>query len=106
VLLVPLVAVVGWHAHVRSVWGGWPSAAKGGDNFGTPLLRPLHGLLAGLDRLLDTDRQHLLQHLWVAERCALLALLLVAAGTLARSTLAPDLRVGWLAAALVAVSMA
>lgn len=109
VLLVPLAAVVGWQAYVRSVWGGWPAIAKGGDTFGTPLLRPLHGLLVGLTPLFATDRQHLLQHLWIAERLALLILLLVVAGTLVTSraavSLAPDLLVGWLAAALLAISM-
>ncbi|HSV64762.1 MAG TPA: hypothetical protein VLJ59_02490 [Mycobacteriales bacterium] len=148
-LVVPLAAVLGWQAYVRSVWGSLPAAAKGGDSFGVPLLRPLSGVLAGSDELFAFDREHLLRQLWIAERVALLMLLAAVVLTLASpgaarseaarsrparfglhrfaarfglarfaaarfaaarfgaawSSAAPDLRLGWVLAAVVAVSV-
>jgi hypothetical protein len=104
-LLVPLAAALAWQGVVRSIWGSPPSASKGGSTFGIPVYRPLGGFFAGAGDPLALDRAHLLAHLWVAERIALAVLIVAVLAVLRTSAAAPDLRTGWVFAAILALTM-
>lgn len=104
-LLIPLAATLAWQAVVRSIWGSLPSASKGGSTFGIPVYRPLKDLFAGAGDPLALDRAHLLAHLWIAERIALAVLILAVLAALRTSAAAPDLRTGWVLAAILAMTL-
>jgi hypothetical protein len=95
-LLLPLVVEVGWQLHLRSVWGELP-VRTGKENVGTPVVGVVRTLL---------DRDDATAHpVWEVERLAVLALLVWAGLRLRRSALPEGVRVAWVLAALLAVSL-
>jgi hypothetical protein len=102
-LLVPLGLVLAWQRHIASVWDKGPLQANNG-NVDAPLLGVVRHLFRGLG---DTSpaRDALLTHLWIAERTALLVGLAYLLVRLSRSTVAPGVRAGFVAATVLAVSV-
>ena len=95
-LLVPLAVEIGWQLHLRSVWGELP-VRTGKENVGTPVVGVVRTLLD-----VDDATAH---PVWEVERLAVLALLVWAGLRLRRSALPEGVRVAWVLAALLAVSL-
>lgn len=105
-LTVPVLAFAVWQAHLHGVWGELPVRANDG-NVGTPFARWAGAFLAGGGDWSDwTSKDALLAHLWVGERVLLAALLAYTAATLARGKADVGLKIGWVVAALLALSVA
>ena len=103
-LLVPVVLFALWQVHLRSVWGVLPVRANDG-NVGTPFASWAAAFLAGGGDWSDwTSKDALLAHVWVGERVLLAGLLAYTAATLRRGTADVGLRIGWVVAAVLALS--
>lgn len=103
-LLVPLVVAVAWQAVLRSVWGEWPVLSSRGG-FDAPAFGVLRTILAGGGDWGSTDPDQLLSHFYVVERLLLAAFLLYVAWSLPRSRLPAEVRLGWVLAAGLALSV-
>ena len=105
-LTLPVLAFAAWQVHLEGVWDELPVRANDG-NVGTPFARWATTFLAGGGDWSDwTSKAALLAHLWVAERVLLAGLLAYTAVALRRSRADTGLKIGWAAAALLALSLA
>jgi len=104
-LLVPLVCALAWQGWLYGVWGRLP-VLSGQGNIGVPPFRMVTSLLDHDGGWLDTGRDALLSHLWLAERLWLLAFLALVAWSLPRTRLPRGMRLGWVFALLLALAPA
>ncbi len=102
-LLVPLAVVVGWQAVVHATWGSWPVGSSSG-NLGLPVVGVARTIFRGAGSWSALDRTDLLAHFFLFERLLLAAFLLYVGFSLARSRLPAEIRLGWVLAAVLAVS--
>lgn len=104
-LCVPAVVEIAWQLYLRHVWGGPLPAFSGQGQLGSSLLRPLHGFFANVSTI-GMTHDGVLAAVFLVERFLLLALLIVVAGGLLRSSAPAEIRLGWVFAALLATSVA
>jgi hypothetical protein len=104
-LLVPLACALAWQGWLYGVWGRLP-VLSGQGNIGVPPFRMVTSLLDHDGGWLDTGRDALLSHLWLAERLWLLAFLALVAWSLPRTRLPRGMRLGWVFALLLALAPA
>jgi hypothetical protein len=104
-LCVPAAVEVAWQLHVREVWGGELPTLSGSNQFGFSLLRPARSFFFNVKGI-GLSHQGILDGIWLVERFLLLALLIVVASGLLRSAAPPELRLGWVFAALLALTVA
>jgi hypothetical protein len=99
---VPFAVELAWQLYLRSVWGGALPAFAGGHP-GLPVLQAVESFFSGASGV-GLSHQGLLDLIWIVERVALVAFLVVVATGLKRSAVAVDIRVGWVAAVIVSLS--
>ena len=104
-LCVPAAVEVAWQLHVREVWGGKLPTLSGNNQAGFSVLRPARSFFFNV-RDIGLSHQGILDGIWLVERFLLLALLIVVASGLLRSAAPPELRLGWVFAALLALTVA
>jgi hypothetical protein len=104
-LLVPLAGELAWQGWLYRVWGRLP-VLSGEGNIGVPPFRVAASLLDHDAGWLDTSKDALLSHLWLAERLWLLGFLAFVAWSLPRTRLPRGMRLGWVLAALLALAPA
>ena len=104
-LCVPAAVEVGWQLHVREVWGGKLPTLSGNGQVGFSLLKPIHSFFFSASGI-GLSHQGILDAIWLVERFLLLGLLIVVASGLLRSAAPPEIRVGWVFAALLGLSVA
>jgi hypothetical protein len=104
-LCVPAAVEVAWQFHVREVWGGKLPTLSGSNQLGFSLLRPARSFFFNAHSI-GLSHQGILDGIWLVERFLLLALLIVVASGLLRSAAPPELRLGWVFAALLALTVA
>jgi hypothetical protein len=104
-LCVPAAVEIAWQLYLQHVWGGRLPTFSGQGQLGTSLLRPLHGFFAGVDQI-GLTHVGILAAVFLVERVLLLALLIVVASGLLRSSAPAELRLGWVLAAVLATSVA
>jgi hypothetical protein len=105
-LCVPAAVEIGWQLHVKEVWGGkkLPSLSGNGQ-VGFGFLRPARSFFFDASDI-GLSHQGILDGIWLVERFLLLGLLIVVASGLLRSAAPPELRLGWVFAALLGLSVA
>lgn len=101
-LCLPAAVELAWQLYLGAVWGHIPVLSNSGD-LGPPFYIVVRSFFGGATHIGFTHAG-ILEILWIAERVALLLLLVTAAIGLHRSSLAGDLRLAWVFAALLAVS--
>jgi hypothetical protein len=104
-LCVPAAVEVGWQFHVKEVWGGKLPTLSGNGQVGFSLLRPVRSFFFNVSDI-GLSHQGILDGIWLVERFLLLGLLIVVASGLLRSAAPPELRLGWVFAALLGLSVA
>jgi hypothetical protein len=104
-LCVPAAIEISWQFYLKHVWGGPLPTRSGHGQVGIILVRPLRTLFVGADQIGPTH-QGVLDAVWLLERFLLLALLVVVASGLMRSVAPTEIRLGWVFAALLAISVA
>jgi hypothetical protein len=105
-LCVPAAIEVGWQFHVREVWGGKKlPTLSGNGQVGFSLLKPVRSFFFNASDI-GFSHQGILDGIWLVERFLLLGLLIVMASGLLRSTAPPEIRLGWVFAALLGLSVA
>jgi hypothetical protein len=105
-LCVPAAVEVGWQLHVKEVWGATKlPTLSGNGQVGFGLLRPARSFFFDASDI-GLSHQGILDGIWLVERFLLLGLLIVVASGLLRSAAPPELRVGWVFAALLGLSVA
>jgi hypothetical protein len=104
-LCVPAGVEVAWQFHVREVWGGKLPTLSGKSQVGFSLLRPVRSFFFNV-RDIGFSHQGILDGIWLVERFLLLALLIVVASGLRRSAAPAEMRLGWVLAALLSLSVA
>jgi hypothetical protein len=104
-LCVPAGVEVAWQFHVREVWGGKLPTLSGNSQVGFGLLRPVRSFFFNA-RDIGLSHQGILDGIWLVERVLLLALLIVVASGLLRSAAPAEMRLGWIFAALLSLSVA
>ena len=104
-LCVPAGVEVAWQFHVREVWGGKLPTLSGNSQVGFSLLRPVRSFFFNA-RDIGLSHQGVLDGIWLVERFLLLALLIVVASGLLRSAAPAEMRLGWVFAALLSLSVA
>ena len=104
-LCVPAAFEISWQFYLKHVWGGPLPSRSGHGQVGIILVRPLRTLFRYADQIGPTH-QGVLDAVWLLERFLLLALLVVVATGLLRSVAPPEIRLGWVFAALLAISVA
>jgi hypothetical protein len=104
-LLVPLASELAWQGWLYRVWGRLP-VLSGEGNIGVPPFRVAASLLDHDASWLDTGKDALLSHLWLAQRLWLLAFLGLVAWSLPRARLPRGMRLGWVLALLLALAPA
>jgi len=103
-LAVPAAVEIAWQFHLRGVWGGRLPVQSGHGQLALPFLSPIRTFFSGVSSI-GLSHQGVLDGIWFADRILLAALLVVVALGWSRSRLPPDIRVGWVVAALIAVSV-
>jgi hypothetical protein len=103
-LCVPAAIEISWQFYLKHVWGGPLPTRSGNGQIGIILVRPLRTLFLHADQIGPT-RDGVLDAVWLLERLLLLALLVVVASNLLRSVAPPEIRLGWVFAALLAISV-
>ena len=104
-LCVPAAIEISWQFYLKHVWGGPLPTRSGHGQVGIILVRPLRTLFLYAGQIGPTH-QGVLDAVWLLERFLLLALLIVVASGLMRSIAPPEIRLGWVFAALLATSVA
>jgi len=105
-LCVPAAIEVGWQLHVKEVWGGNKLPTfSGNGQVGFGFLRPVRSFFFNAGDI-GLSHQGILDGIWLVERFLLLGLLIVVASGLLRSAAPPELRLGWVFAALLGLSVA
>jgi hypothetical protein len=104
-LFVPAAVEVSWQLHVREVWGGKLPTLSGNNQVGFSLLRPLRSFFYDTSGI-GLSHQGILDAIWLLERFFLVAFLVVVVSGLVRSAAPPELRLGWIFAALLALTVA
>jgi hypothetical protein len=105
-LCVPAAVEVGWQFHVKEVWGAKKlPTLSGNGQVGFSLLKPVRSFFFNA-RDIGFSHQGILDGIWLVERFLLLGLLIVVAAGLLRSAAPPELRLGWVFAALLGLSVA
>jgi hypothetical protein len=102
-LLVPPLGVLAWQAWLYSVWGRLP-IMSGAGNIGVPPIRVAATLLDDRSNWLDTSKDAMLAHIWLAERLWLALFLAYVAWSLAQTRLPRGMRLGWVLALLLALA--
>jgi hypothetical protein len=103
-LCVPAAIEICWQFYLKHVWGGPLPTRSGQGQVGIIVVRPLRTLFLYAGQIGPT-RQGVLDAMWLFERILLLALLVVVASGLLRSVAPPEIRLGWVFAALLAISV-
>jgi hypothetical protein len=103
-LCVPAAVELAWQLYVRHIWGGPLPALSGHSQVGGVGFRPLLGFFFDVSEIGPTH-DGVLAAIWLLERVLLLALLIVVACGLRGSKAPPEIRLGWVFAALLAVSV-
>jgi hypothetical protein len=104
-LCVPAAVEVSWQFHVREVWGGKLPTLSGNSQVGVSLLRPARSFFFDASGI-GLSHQGILDGIWLVERFFLVAFLLVVVSGLLRSAAPPELRLGWIFAAFLALTVA
>jgi hypothetical protein len=104
-LCVPAAVEVAWQFHVREVWGGKLPTLSGNGQVGFSLLKPARSFFFNASDI-GLSHQGILDAIWLVERFLLLGLLIVVASGLLRSAAPPEIRLGWVFAALLGLSVA
>jgi hypothetical protein len=105
-LCVPAAVEIWWQLHVRDVWGGGKLPTLSGNNeVGFTLLRPVRTFFYNASGI-GLSHQGILDALWLLERFFLAAFLIVVVTGLLRSSAPPELRLGWIFAAVLALTVA
>lgn len=105
-LCVPAAIEVGWQLHVKEVWrGNKLPTFSGNGQVGFGFLKPVRSFFFNA-RDIGLSHQGILDGIWLVERFLLLGLLIVVAIGLLRSAAPPELRLGWVLAALLGLSVA
>lgn len=105
-LCIPAAIEVGWQFHVREVWGGKKlPTLSGNGQVGFSLLKPVRSFFFNASDI-GLSHQGILDAIWLVERFLLLGLLIVVASGLVRSAAPPEIRLGWVFAALLGLSVA
>jgi hypothetical protein len=105
-LCIPAAIEVGWQFHVRQVWGGKKLPTLSGNRqFGFSLLKPVRSFFFNASDI-GLSHQGILDAIWLVERFLLLGLLIVVASGLLRSAAPAEIRLGWVFAALLGLSVA
>lgn len=102
-LCLPAATGLGWQLYLRQVWGGSLPALAGG-HAGLPLLAVVENFGSAVG-VLNFSHQGILDAVWLVERIALIAFLVIVALRLHQSQLGADLRVGWLFALVMLLSV-
>jgi hypothetical protein len=105
-LCVPAAIEVSWQLHVKEVWGGNKLPTfSGNSQVGFGFLKPVQSFFFNANDI-GFSHQGILDGIWLLERFLLLGLLIVVASGLLRSAAPPELRLGWVFAALLGLSVA
>jgi len=104
-LCVPAAIEVSWQLHVREVWGGKLPTLSGNNQVGFSLVRPVRSFLYDTSGI-GLSHQGILDGIWLLERFFLVAFLVVVVSGLLRSAAPPELRLGWIFATLLALTVA
>jgi len=104
-LCVPAVIEISWQFYMQHVWGGPLPTRSGQGQVGVILVRPLRTLFLYANQIGPTH-DGVLDAVWLLERFLLLALLVVVTSGLLRSVAPPEIRLGWVFAALLSISVA
>jgi len=105
-LCIPAGIEVGWQFHVKEVWGDKKlPTLSGNGQVGFSLLKPVRSFFFNA-RDIGLSHQGILDGIWLVERFLLLGLLIVVASGLLRSAAPPEIRLGWVFAALLGLSVA
>ena len=105
-LCVPAAIEIGWQLHVEEVWGGHKLPTfSGNGQVGFGFFRPVRSFFFNASDI-GLSHQGILDGIWLVERFLLLGLLIVVASGLLRSAAPPELRLGWVFAALLGLSVA
>ncbi|HEY3924297.1 MAG TPA: hypothetical protein VGL75_07020 [Acidothermaceae bacterium] len=105
-LCVPAAIEVGWQLHVKEVWGDNKLPTfSGNGQVGFGFLKPVRSFFFNASDI-GFSHQGILDGIWLLERFLLLGLLIVVATGLLRSAAPPELRLGWVFAALLGLSVA
>jgi hypothetical protein len=103
-LCVPAGVELAWQLYVRHIWGGPLPVLSGHSQVGGVGFRPLLGFFFDVSEIGPTH-DGVLAAIWLLERVLLLALLIVVAAGLRRSQAPAEIRLGWVFAALLAISV-
>ena len=103
-LCIPAAVEVSWQLHVRDVWGGKLPTLSGNSQVGFSLLRPVRSFFYNASGI-GLSHQGVLDGVWLLERFLLVAFLVVVVAGLRRSAAAPELRIGWIFAGLLALTV-
>ena len=91
---------------MKEVWGGNKLPTfSGNGQVGFGFLRPVRSFFFNASDI-GLSHQGILDGIWLVERFLLLGLLIVVASGLLRSAAPPELRLGWVFAALLGLSVA
>ena len=105
-LCIPAGIEVGWQFHVKEIWGDKKlPTLSGNGQVGFSLLKPVRSFFFNA-RDIGLSHQGILDGIWLVERFLLLGLLIVVASGLLRSAAPPEIRLGWVFAALLGLSVA
>ena len=105
-LCIPAGIEVGWQFHVKEVWGDKKlPTLSGNGQVGFSLLKPVRSFFFNA-RGIGLSHQGILDGIWLVERFLLLGLLIAVASGLLRSAAPPEIRLGWVFAALLGLSVA
>ena len=105
-LCVPAAIEVAWQFHVKEVWGDKKlPTLSGNGQVGFSLLKPVRSFFFNASGI-GLSHQGILDAIWLLERLLLLGLLIVVASGLLRSAAPPEMRLGWVFAALLGLSVA
>ncbi|HEY0869705.1 MAG TPA: hypothetical protein VGD55_04860 [Acidothermaceae bacterium] len=104
-LCVPAAVEVSWQFHVREVWGGKLPTLSGSNQVGFSLLRPARSFFYNASGI-GFSHQGILDGIWLLERFLLATFLVAVLSGLLRSAAPPELRLGWIFAAVLALTVA
>ncbi|MCA1824930.1 MAG: hypothetical protein LC640_11860, partial [Frankia sp.] len=103
-LAVPLAAFATWQAWLYGVWHALPVRSNDG-NVGAPFVDVVHSAFLGATRWGDWSHDAVIVHLALVERLALAAFFGYVVMSLARTRAEPGVRIAWVLAALLTLSI-